>query len=465
MKTRKVIERSQQVVIGLLLLAGLTACGGGASATNPAAGTATKAPASIPSPQGMTLTTQAASATQATLSWGGSTESGDKYQVYRNGELDKSAGVDADGAYDTGLAPGTQYCYQVTVGNSQGAGMVSSNQSCITTAPLAGWNINMITTAPPLSLALDPQGRDRLSFCTADGVVYQALQAGGTWSTVQVAPGANCFAAPLAVGGDGSDHIIYVDGNSNVLEYATDVSGSWSVSAVPGADGAEFYNLAVDSSDHVHVTYLLFTGETPDCYEVVYASNASGSWQSTVVASEQAYPVIAVDGHGAAYIAYLGQAEADGSYPVHYLTDARGSWVDDVVAESVDSKSLAALTVDPAGHAHIVYKSQTTLEYATDASGSWVTAAVDSFDATGPEDDSCGAYDVSIDLDTAGRPHLSYEDTDGDLKYATPAQSGWQTSYVDTEGTQNQIRMDAAGHAHVVYGNAQNLYSKLAVSP
>ena len=464
MQTRKVVQCSLKAASGLLLLAGLTACGGGASAPGSASSPASS-PATTATPLGMTLSTDAASATKATLSWQGPIKTGDKYQVYRNGELDKSAGVDESGAYDTGLAPGTQYCYQVTAVNSQGAGMASSNQSCITTVPLAGWNISMLKTAPPLSLALDAQGRDRLSFCGPGGVVYQALQAVGTWNTVQVAPGASCFAAPLAVGGDGSDHIIYVDANSNSLEYATDVSGSWSVSAIPGADGAEFYTLAVDSGNHVHVAYLLFTGQTPNCYEIVYASNASGSWQSTVVASEQAYPAIAVDAHGAAHIAYLGQVQVNGEYPVHYLSDATGNWVDDVVAESSDSKSLVTLAVDPAGHAHLVYKSHTSLEYANDVSGSWVTAEVDSFDAAGPEDDSYSAYDVSIDLDTAGGPHLSYEDTDGNLKYASLAGSAWQTSYVDTEGTQNQIRMDAAGHAHIVYGNAENLYSKLTVSP
>ncbi len=90
---------------------------------------------------------------------------------------------------------------------------------------------------------------------------------------------------------------------------------------------------------------------------------------------------------------------------------------------------------------------------------------MDSFDTQGPEADRYGAYDVSIDLDTAGNPHLAYEDSNGDLKYAHLSSDRWATLYVDTEGTQNQIRMDAAGRAHITYGNAQNLYSKLAVSP
>lgn len=461
MESPTLLKRSLSAAGGLLLLAGLAGCGGGAAAA-PAAAPAADVSASH---QAITLSAKVGSPTKVAISWVASKARGDKYQVYRNGELKTSAAASADGTYDTGLAPGTQYCYQVTVVNSTGAGMASSNQSCVTTAPLAGWNIATIQTAPPLSLALGPQGLERMSFCSSTGVYYQARQADGSWNTVQVDAGASCFNAPLAVGGDGSNHIVYVDDHSNQLKYATDVSGSWSVSTVPGADGAEFYSMALDSGNHVHVAYQLFTGQAPDCYEIVYASNANGSWQNTVVAGAQAYPVIAVDGAGAAHIAYLGGEQADGSYQVHYMTDASGSWTDGVVAESQDAKSLLALAVDTAGHASLVYKSQASLEYASDASGSWKTEQVDSFDASGPEDDSCGAYDVSIDLDSAGQAHVSYEDTSGNLKYAGFDSGQWTTSYVDTEGTQNQIRVDAAGHAHISYGNAQNLYSKLAVSP
>ena len=461
MESKTLSLRTLSAACGLILLLGLAGCGGGSGAVAPASGKQ----AAAPDAQGIMLSTSVGSPTKVAISWVAPKASGDKYEIYRNGELDASATGDADGTYDTGLVPGTQYCYQVTVKNSEGAGMASSNQSCVTTAPLAGWGIAMIQTAPPLSLALDPQSRERVSFCGSTGVYFQAKQPDGSWNTVQVAAGAACFNALLAVGGDGSDHIIYVDDHSNELKYATDVSGSWSVVTVPGTDGAEFYSLALDSGNHLHVAYELFTGLAPDCYQLVYASNADGDWQETVVAGVQAYPAIAVDGAGAAHIVYLGEAQADGSYPVHYMTDASGSWTDSVVAASQDGRTLLALAVDGAGHAGLVYKSQAQLEYASDISGSWKVMQVDSFDAAGPEDDSCGAYDVSVALDAANRPHLSYEDTSGNLKYANLGAGQWATSYVDTEGTQNQIRMDTAGHAHISYGNAQNLYSKLAVSP
>ncbi|HEU5399396.1 MAG TPA: fibronectin type III domain-containing protein [Gammaproteobacteria bacterium] len=451
--------------VTLLVLAGLSGCGGGATPATGQAPAPSSGKTSTSSQQAFTLSVTPASPTKVSMAWQGATASGDSYQVYRNGELDTSVATDGKTAADEGLAPDTQYCYQVTVVNADGAGTASSNQSCVTTAPLAGWNIQRITTAPPLSLALDPQGHQRLAFCGATGVFYQAQQGDSSWSTVQVEGGVDCYTALLAVGGDGSNHIVYLDENTDTLRYATDASGSWSISSVDGADGAEFYQLALDSGNHVHLAYRLFTGQAGACFQLVYETNASGAWQSTVVADTDAYPVIAVDGAGAAHIAYLDGTAVNGSYPVHYLTDASGAWTDGVVASSADPKSLLAIAVGPAGHARLVYKSEASLEYASNVSGAWQTNTVDGFNPDGPEIDKYGAYDVSIALDSAGQPHMSYEDATGNLKYATPGLDGWNTSYVDTEGTQNEIRMDAAGHAHIVYGNADNLYSKLAVSP
>jgi hypothetical protein len=141
------------------------------------------------------------------------------------------------------------------------------------------------------------------------------------------------------------------------------------------------------------------------------------------------------------------------------------AWSDQIIATSADPKTLVALAMGPSGQADLVYKSQTELDYVTDVSGRWVTAQVDGFDATGPELGQYGSYDVSIDLDVAVGPHLAYVDSNGNLKYASLGAGSWDAVYVDTEGAQNQIRMDAAGHAHITYAGVDNLYSKLAVSP
>lgn len=411
------------------------------------------------------LKAAADSATEIDMSWKGARMPGARYQVYRDGTLVNTVGDTSSKIHDTGLTPGSQYCYRVSAVDATGAGIADSNQSCASTAALAGWHVKRIAPAPPVSLALDSQGRGRVAFCTSTGVYLRARQADGSIGTTSVDPSAACSTALLVVGGDDSDHVVYADTASDQLKYATDVSGRWVVSAIPGADGAEFPSIAIDQGDAVHVAFLVFTGQSPASYQLDYASDASGSWQTTTVESVLAYPSIAVDATGTPHIAYLGTAQPDGSYPVHYRSYGSGGWSDQVAATSADPKTLVALAVTPNGQVGLVYKSQTELEYATDASGSWVTAQVDSFEATGPEDGQYGAYDVSMDLDTAGNPHLAYQDSNGNLKYASLGVDGWVTVYVDTEGAQNQIRMDTAGQAHITYAGADNLYSKLALSP
>ena len=454
--------------VAVMMLAGLAGCGGG-SPSLPSTGPepAPDQPSeSGPASSGAALTLSAtmSSPTKVDMSWAGTPGGEQHYRVYRNGSPDDSIALGAAGAYDTGLKPGTQYCYQVTVEDAAGGTTASSNRSCVKTAPLAGWDVSMLTPAPPVALALDVQGHEHLSYCSPDGVVYAVHGADGGWSEQLAAAGAQCDSAVLALDGSGAVHIVYLDNQSDELMYLKGGKGGWTAASISGAEGAEFYRLAVDTAGHVHVAYLVFTGVTPTCYEIMYASDASGAWQTTPVSAALGYPAIAVDGAGQAQIAYVDSVGTGGGYPLHQLIYANGAWADTVVAVSADPKSLVALAVDPEGHASMVYKSQAALYYASDASGAWRVTQADSFDAAGPEYDDDGAYDVSVDLDAAGEPHLSYEDTSGNLKYAA-LDGGWDTSYVDTEGTQNQIRMDMAGHAHIVYSNAQNLYSKLAVSP
>jgi hypothetical protein len=449
------------MILALMLSAPVAGCGSGNSPSPPPA-TAT---ASSAASQGLVLEAAAVSATKVGISWTDPDASGAGYRIYRDGGLIDTVHDDSGAAQDTGLTPGSRYCYRVTALDAAGAGIADSNQSCTTTASLADWDIQQISATPPVSLALDMQDRDRVSFCGSNGVYFQAEQEDGSISTTWLDPAAACFDALLVVGDDGSDHIVYADTNSDQLKYATDVSGVWVVSVIPGADGAEFPSLALDHSDAVHVAYLVFTGQSPDAYQLFYTSDASGSWQTSLVESALAYPSIAVDAAGVPHIAYLGTARPDGSYPVRYRSPALIGWSDRTVATSEDPKTLVALVMTPAGQAGIVYKSQSEIEYVTEVSGRWVATQVDSFDAAGPDDGQYGAYDVSIDLDMAGSPHIAYEDTDGDLKYAHLGSDGWDTVYVDTEGAQNQIRMDTAGHARIAYAGVDNLYSKLAVSP
>lgn len=453
------MERRLATCLTLVATLAASGCGGGTAAPAENSGAAGSS-----ATQGAALSASAVSATLVALDWSSSTVSGHAYKIYRNGRLDKSAKLAGAGAIDSDLKPGTQYCYRLVAG-SGGADTADGDQSCVTTPALAGWEIQTISLPPPMTMALDSHGQERFGYCGPWSVIYLEHGSDDAWTSSGVDTSATCFDAPLAVDQAGAAHMVYLDEQTNTLRYATDASGTWQVAEIPGTEGAEFYVMALDGAGHLHIAYQLFTSQAPDYFQVVYATDASGSWQSTVVARGDVYPVIAVDGAGMAHIAFLGAQAPDGSYPVHYLTDASGIWTDVVVATSSDAKSLLSLAVDAVGNVDLAYKSHTGLYYASDLSGSWQTSQVDSFGDYGPKLDSYGVYDVSLALDASGAAHISYEDTSGNLKYASPKGQGWDTLYLDTVGTQNKLCLDAAGHAHIVYGGVDNQTSKLAVSP
>lgn len=68
-----------------------------------------------------------------------------------------------------------------------------------------------------------------------------------------------------------------------------------------------------------------------------------------------------------------------------------------------------------------------------------------------------GCDDVSMALDSSGRPHIAYHETiynDGDLKYAHDDSTGWQIQSVDTPGNVGgsaSLALDTAGRPHIAY--------------
>jgi hypothetical protein len=83
----------------------------------------------------------------------------------------------------------------------------------------------------------------------------------------------------------------------------------------------------------------------------------------------------------------------------------------------------------PSLQIHISYYDNTNgdLKYATNASGVWVTVTVDSVWDVG--------YHTSLALDSSGKAHISYYDyTNSDLKYATNASGAWVITAVDSGG-------------------------------
>ena len=203
----------------------------------------------------------------------------------------------------------------------------------------------------------------------SDGYTTPAdLNGDGTFDYLQssFSPCSDLFpsvdSAELAIGGPMTDITFqyYDDGNT----------GDWSKTTIDNIDGpyGKYTSIAIDSNDNVHISYL---NESDDDMKLMYATDASGSWVTTIVDSTGRvgeYTSIAIDSNDKVHISY--QDSADGNY-VKYATDVSGVWVNTTIAGGSGSSSATypSIAIDSADNVHISYSSGGGLNHATDASG------------------------------------------------------------------------------------------------
>ena len=151
--------------------------------------------------------------------------------------------------------------------------------------------------------------------------------------------------------------------------------------------------------------------------------------------------VCAVSGTGEPHLVYC-------SGGLWYAHRDGGTWQ----RELVDGEDCAyvSLELDSAGRPHISYYSDypnRDLRYAWYDGTNWQITTVDSY---------AGTY-TSLALDSAGRPHISYcVGVGGDLKYAWYDGTNWQITTVDSYTKYTSLALDSADRPHISYYNYAN---------
>jgi hypothetical protein len=128
-------------------------------------------------------------------------------------------------------------------------------------------------------------------------------------------------------------------------------------------------------------------------------------------------------------------------------------WVRQVVDAAGDAGASVALALDHAGGPHLAYYRQNddgmgkALRHARWTGTQWAITTVAEITST--------ARFISLALDGADRPHISYYDEwDQDLRYARWTESAWEIFTVDSEGdlgAGSSLALDADGHPHISY--------------
>lgn len=277
-----------------------------------------------------------------------------------------------------------------------------------------------------------------------------------TWATpVTVAPAGpqsatSPYAPSVAFAPDGSLHVAYIvpNGDQRGLFYATNKSGTWQSTKIANAStlGDEWTSIVVDGNGRAHVVYQNIAGG------VFYLTNQGGSWVSKRLAGGTGlvvYPEIAVGSNNRVHIVYFVPGSSPG---LRYATNNSGKWVTKRITKNAFDIS-ADIALDSSGKVHIVYgREHKGYRYITNKTGAWRGGAVlvaQMLDRP-----------PAIDIDSQGRPNVVYLVPNGPIPFGTwtavKTSAGWsRTMLVSTASLRADIRAGAGGSVSVVaFGGA-----------
>jgi fibronectin type 3 domain-containing protein len=332
----------------------------------------------------------------------------------------------------------------------------------ITNAP---WRLEMVDdygiSGYYSSMALDGQGNAHIAYLyisedLSERNLRYATNAGGDWDiTVVDRAGKVGWRPSLALDADGRAHISYYDHDNTALKYATNAGGSWTNRTVDESGDSGWYSsIAVDANGKVHIGYYDGSG-------LRYAENTLGTWTiGTLQAQSGQYCSIALDGEEKVHLSYR-----DFEGKLGYATNALGYWLfQQIDPSSYGSVQETSLALDPLGWVHIAYMgysggiSTGKPVYVTNVEGEWNIGAVDP---------KSGASSISLALDPAGKPYISYHHRD-DMSLRLATRNGenldnpfgaWDIGSVDRMGyledpITTSLDLDQDGKPHISYWNS-----------
>lgn len=296
------------------------------------------------------------------------------------------------------------------------------------------------------SIAVDSNGRPHISY-SDNGKVMHATKLAAGWQSELVEQDLNFSYQQgylsLAIDSSNRVHMIYLvyKAGLSYLRYASNVSGVWTSESIdnPVAPGIYYANnsLALDGNGRAHVAYRAAGGF------LSYASNTSGAWLTQSLGISGDYPSIALDTSGKAHISYLAYG-SNSSVTFSYATNRSGAWlIQPLEAVNTSSGIYSSVAVAASNVVHVAYvnidliNAKRDLRYFINGASGWSVTSVDASESysLSPDSNPAGVYS-SIARDTLGRFHVSYVqaandtlrttgDDDGALMYANNISGNW----------------------------------------
>ena len=323
--------------------------------------------------------------------------------------------------------------------------------SAMSIASVDGRGVGLYT-----SIDLDPFNKPAISYYDANnGDLKYARWTGSAWdvSIVDSSGDVGRYTS-LAIDSSGYAQISYYDATLGDLKHARWDGIKWVLRKVDGTGGdvGQYSSIALDTSKNAHISYYDFS-----LGDLKYARWNGSTWNIRGVDSAGdvgMYSSIVLTKNNIPYISYYDQTNTRLKFA--YLEG--GVFKHNVVAILVGRYTSIAL-VNDSPRISFYNAGLGELRYATPTSTGWqVSPAID-------RAADVGSY-VSMQLDPAQRPHISYyDDLLDDLWYAKWNGSAWENWKIDTAGAVGRytsLAVNSAGDPRISYYDDSNSRLKYA---
>lgn len=201
-----------------------------------------------------------------------------------------------------------------------------------------------------------------------DEIYYKKSTDGGTsWTTKRLTYNSgNSIVAAMAIGPDDHIHIAWHDetpGNDEIYyKKSTDGGATWTTKRLSFNSGGSWIpSIAVDSSNHIHVTWY---DTTPGNEEIYYKRSTDGgaSWTTrrlTYSSGHSRFPKIAADLNNRIHVVWYDQTPGNDEIFHKRSTDGGTTWTTKRISYSSGYSQLPTMATDSNDQLYVIWEDDT----------------------------------------------------------------------------------------------------------
>ncbi len=230
--------------------------------------------------------------------------------------------------------------------------------------------------------------------------------------------------------------------DSGALKIAYWVKENWTFEVVDNGTSNHF-SLALDSSELPRLAYMdaPHPGDYPHLWLAARSTNGTWIYEPVDTNGSLRHPSLDIDTKDHYHISY----EELGT-ELRYALWNGANWTVEEVDNEGAVGAWSSIRTDKSGKPHIAYYDGThkKVKYATKLNDTWNITSIDYMIGPG----------LSLDLDSVGNPHISYQSMDYHLNHGFWNGSAWRIEVVDNTtyvGRSSSMKIDDHDDIHISY--------------